>query len=295
MEINTLLKKGVEILGNRQYSEPILEVVLLLSNLLEVDETYIYTYGNEEVSKVIEKEFLEKIALRKKGYPLQYILEEVEFMGLKFYVNDGVLIPRQDTEILVEYILDILEENIEKEYTIVELGTGSGCISLSLANYHRGKSLIYSVDINDKALEIAKKNLNRMDLGTKVKLLKGDLFQGIKPLQLEGKVDIILSNPPYIPSKTIESLQDEVKKYEPMEALDGGEDGLDFYRRIIPESKKYLNKSGILVFEIGYDQGEKVSSLFKDEGYENIKIIKDLQGLNRVVVGEMPKEEKNAF
>ncbi len=293
MEINTLLKKGVEILGNREYSEPVLEVVFLLSNLLGVDETHIYTYGEKEVPKAIEEEFLEKIALRKKGYPLQYILKEVEFMGLKFYVNEGVLIPRQDTEILVEYILNIMDE--KKEYTIIELGTGSGCISLSLANYFKGKVSIYGVDINDEALKIAKKNLEDLKLENKVKLLKGDLFQGIESLQLEKKVDIIISNPPYIPNKTIEGLQDEVKKYEPIEALDGGEDGLNFYRRIIPESRKYLKKSGLVALEIGYDQGEKVSSLFKYEGYENIRIIKDLQGLDRVVVGERPKEGNYAF
>lgn len=287
MEINNLLKKGINILGNIEYSNTMLEVVLLLSNLLEVDETYIYTYGEKQVSKEIEKEFIEKITLRKKGYPLQYILKEVEFMGLKFYIDEGVLIPRQDTEILVEYILDIMEENKKKEYTIVELGTGSGCISLSLAKHYKGNAFIYSVDINDKALEIANKNLRKMNLEDKVKLLKGDLFQGIKYLQLEKKADIIISNPPYIPTKIIDNLQDEVKKYEPIEALDGGKDGLDFYRKIIPESTKYLNKAGFVALEIGYDQGKKVYSFFKDEGYKNIKIIKDLQGFDRVVVGEM--------
>lgn len=293
MEINTLLKKGIEILGYREYSEPVLEVVLLLSNLLNVDETYIYTYGEKEVPKAIEEEFLEKIILRKKGYPLQYILEEVEFMGLKFYVNEGVLIPRQDTEILVEYILNIMEK--EREYTIVELGTGSGCISLSLAYYFKGKISIYAVDIEDEALKIAKKNLEKLNLEKKVRLLKGDLFKGIENLNLEEKVDIIVSNPPYIPSKTINSLQEEVKKHEPIKALDGGEDGLDFYRRIVPESKKYLNKTGLLVLEIGYDQGEKVSNIFKAEGYRDIEIIKDLQGHDRVVVGKRYEEGENVI
>lgn len=293
MEINTLLKKGIEILGYREYSEPVLEVVLLLSNLLNVDETYIYTYGEKEVPKAIEEEFLEKIILRKKGYPLQYILEEVEFMGLKFYVNEGVLIPRQDTEILVEYILNIMKK--EREYTIVELGTGSGCISLSLAYYFKGKIFIYAVDIEDEALKIAKKNLEKLNLEKKVRLLKGDLFKGIENLNLEEKVDIIVSNPPYIPSKTINSLQEEVKKHEPIKALDGGEDGLDFYRRIVPESKKYLNKTGLLVLEIGYDQGEKVSNIFKAEGYRDIEIIKDLQGHDRVVVGKRYEEGENVI
>lgn len=293
MEINTLLKKGIEILGYREYSEPVLEVVLLLSNLLNVDETYIYTYGEKEVPKAIEEEFLEKIILRKKGYPLQYILEEVEFMGLKFYVNEGVLIPRQDTEILVEYILNIMEK--EREYTIVELGTGSGCISLSLAYYFKGKIFIYAVDIEDEALKIAKKNLEKLNLEKKVRILKGDLFKGIENLNLEEKVDIIVSNPPYIPSKTINSLQEEVKKHEPIKALDGGEDGLDFYRRIVPESKKYLNKTGLLVLEIGYDQGEKVSNIFKAEGYRDIEIIKDLQGHDRVVVGKRYEEGENVI
>src|SRR5699024_7212401 len=156
------------------------------------------------------------------------------------------------------------------KYTVVELGAGSGCISLSLAKYYKGNIFIYSVDINDEALKIATKNLKKMNLEDNVKLLKGDLFQGIESLQLEKNVDIIISNPPYIPTKTIESLQDEVKKYEPIEALDGGEDGLDLYRRIIPESRKYLNESGLVALEISYDQREKVSYWFKYEVCENI-------------------------
>ncbi len=286
MEINSLLKKGVELLGDIKYSNTVLEVVVLLSNLLGVDKTYIYTHRDMEVSKEIEKKFLEAIALRKKGYPLQYILKEVEFMGLKFYVDEGVLIPRQDTEILVEYILNLVKQNKEKHYTIVELGTGSGCISLSLAYYIK-KSFIYSIDIEEKSLEIANKNLERLELGHKVKLLKGDLFKGIKSLKLERKVDIVVSNPPYIPKGIIANLQEEVKTYEPIEALNGGEDGLNFYRIIIPESKKYLKKFGKLVLEIGYDQGESVYHMFKNEGYENIEIIKDLQGHDRVVVGDL--------
>lgn len=280
MVINALLEKGLDILEKRQYSNPILEVVVLLSNLLGVDKSYIYTYGDREVPEDVEEKFLKAISLRKKGYPLQYILKEVEFMGLKFYVDEGVLIPRPDTEILVEYILNMVEK--DREYTIVEIGTGSGCIALSLAHYIE-KAFVYSVDIETKPLEIANRNMERLNLEDKVKLIRGDSFQGLEPLGLEGKIDIVVSNPPYIPRQVIEGLQEEVKKYEPIEALSGGEDGLDFYRDIIPSSKKYLKKGGKIALEIGFDQGESVSQLFREEGYKEIDVVKDLQGLDRVV------------
>ena len=285
MEINALLREGVRRMGSREYLNPTLDSVLLLSYLLNVDKIYIYTHGREEVSSEIVDKFFSFVEKRREGYPMNYILKEKEFMGLKFYIEEGVLIPRPDTEILVEYILNMIEEKFgSSPLNIVDIGAGSGCISLSLAWYIKN-AFVYSIDIDDKALKVTGENIKRLGLSSKVKLLKSDLFEGIKSLQLEGKIDIIVSNPPYIPPKVIETLQPEVKDYEPRRALDGGEDGLDYYRRIIPDSKVYLKNNGIVAFEIGFDQGEDVRNIFLREGFSKVDILKDLQGLDRVIVG----------
>ena len=284
MEINALLREGVRRMGSREYLNPTLDSVLLLSYLLNVDKIYIYTHGREEVSSEIVDKFFSFVEKRREGYPMNYILKEKEFMGLKFYIEEGVLIPRPDTEILVEYILNMIEEKFgSSPLNIVDIGAGSGCISLSLAWYIKN-AFVYSIDRDDKALKLTGENIKRLGLSSKVKLLKSDLFEGIKSLQLEGKIDIIVSNPPYIPPKVIETLQPEVKDYEPRGALDGGEDGLCYYRRIIPDSKVYLKNNGIVAFEIGFDQ-EDVRNIFLREGFSNVDILKDLQGLDRVIVG----------
>jgi release factor glutamine methyltransferase len=285
LEINALLREGVRRMGSREYLNPTLDSVLLLSYLLNVDKIYIYTHGREEVSSEIVDKFFSFVEKRREGYPMNYILKEKEFMGLKFYIEEGVLIPRPDTEILVEYILNMIEEKFgSSPLNIVDIGAGSGCISLSLAWYIKN-AFVYSIDIDDKALKVTGENIKRLGLSSKVKLLKSDLFEGIKSLQLEGKIDIIVSNPPYIPPKVIETLQPEVKDYEPRGALDGGEDGLCYYRRIIPDSKVYLKNNGIVAFEIGFDQGEDVRNIFLREGFSKVDILKDLQGLDRVIVG----------
>lgn len=284
MEINAVLREGVRRMGSREYLNPTLDSVLLLSYLLNVDKIYIYTHGGEEVSSEIVDKFFSLVEKRREGYPMNYILKEKEFMGLKFYIEEGVLIPRPDTEILVEYILNMIGERFgSSPLNIVDIGAGSGCISLSLAWYIKN-AFVYSIDIDDKALKVTGENIERLGLSSKVKLLKGDIFEGIKSLQLEGKIDIIVSNPPYIPPKVIETLQPEVKDYEPRRALDGGEDGLDYYRRIIPDSKVYLKDNGIVAFEIGFDQGDDVRNIFLREGFSKVDILKDLQGLDRVIV-----------
>ena len=284
MEINHLLQEGVDMIKDREYGNPVLEATLLLGNLLNVDKTYIYTHGKDEVSEPIVDKFLELMDKRAKGYPIQYILGEKEFMGLNFYVEEGVLIPRSDTETLVEYVLQYIDQIYgDKPVNFLDLGIGSGAIALSVA-YYRKKLTVYGVDMYDAPLKVANINKERFNLDN-VKLYKGDLFQGIDGLGLESKIHIIASNPPYIPKKDIETLQEEVKDHEPMTALDGGEDGLDFYRMIIPQSKKYLADEGLLIFEIGYDQGEEVKDIMIDAGFKNVQILKDLQGLDRVIFG----------
>ena len=288
MEIKELLRMGVDKLGEREYLNPTLDALLILEFLLNVDRSYLYTHGDRVVSDEIVDKYVYFIEKRKIGYPLSYLLKEKDFYDLSFYIDEGVLVPRPDTEILVDWIINTaIEKYQNRPINIVDLGTGSGCIGITLA-YHLKNAVIYAVDLDNKALEVTEKNILRYKLNNRVVLCNGDMFDGIKSLQLEGKVDIIVSNPPYIPSQVIEGLQVEVRKYEPRKALDGGSDGLDFYRRIIPESKTYLNKSGILAFEIGYSQGEIVKRLFIEEGFCNVEIIKDLQGLDRVVVGILP-------
>lgn len=287
MEIKDLIRMGIKKLDRRKYSNPPLECVLLLAYLLDVDKTYIYIHNNEEVPSSVEDKYFSLIDERRKGYPIQYILKEKEFMGISFYIEEGVLIPRPDTEILVQYVLDYIDEKYkEGDIKIVELGTGSGCISLSIA-YYKKNVFVYSVDIDKKANAVAEENSKRLKLPGRVKILEGDLFQGIKNMGLKNSVDIIVSNPPYIPEDEIFGLQDEIKKYEPLWALDGGEDGLDYYRRIIPQSKEYLKNRGILVFEMGFDQGRKIKELMEKENFRNINILKDLQGLDRVITGEL--------
>ncbi|MCR2044678.1 peptide chain release factor N(5)-glutamine methyltransferase [Anaerosalibacter massiliensis] len=288
MEINELLKLGVKELGKREYLDPISESIIILSYLQNVDKSYIYTHGNEEVNKEIVDKFLDFIEKRKEGWPLSYILKEKEFYGLNFYIEEGVLVPRPDTEILVEWIINKVNEEFKNEYLdIVELGTGSGCIALTLA-YYLENIKVFAVDIDDKALKVAKINRDKFKLNNKVKFYKGDLFNGIKTLQLEGKVDIIVSNPPYIPTEDISKLQIEVREHEPKNALDGGESGFSYYEKIVPDSKEYLKREGILAVEIGYDQGTYVKRLFNENGFKDIYIIKDFQGLDRVVVGRVP-------
>lgn len=288
MEIKKLLQMGVDKLGEREYLNPTLDALLILCYLLNVDKSYLYTHGDRVVSEEIVDKFLYFIEKRKTGYPLSYLLKEKEFYDLSFYIEEGVLVPRPDTEILVDWVINTsVEVYGNQPINIVDLGTGSGCIGITLA-YHLKGAVIYAVDLDEKALKVTEKNILRHNLNDRVVLCKGDMLEAIKALQLEEKVDIIVSNPPYIPSEDIEELQVEVRGYEPRKALDGGIDGLDFYRRIIPESKIYLKSGGILAFEIGYEQGNSVRELLVEEGFSSVEVLVDLQGLDRVVVGILP-------
>jgi len=281
VEINQLLRIGVDKIKGRQYGNPVLEATLLLGKLLNVDKVYIYTHGKEEVSEDIVDKFMEMIEKRAKGYPIQYIINGQEFMGLDFYVEEGVLIPRPDTEILVEYLLRYIDDKYgNNRIEVLDIGIGSGAIGISIA-YYRKNAIVYGVDTNDIPLKVANINKNRYNLDN-VNIIKSNLFENIDK---DKKFHIIASNPPYIPKKELDTLQTEVKDFEPIAALYGGEDGLDYYRKIIPESKRHLVKEGLLIFEIGFDQSIQVKNMMKDEGFKNIKTLKDLQGLDRVVLG----------
>lgn len=249
----------------------------LLEAVCHTDRNTLLAHGDMEVTPEQVKEYMDKIAVRKTRVPLQHILGEQEFMGLTFTVNEHVLIPRQDTEVLVEEVMRYLHDGMQ----ILDMCTGSGCILLSLLHYSNGCTGT-GVDISEQALAVARKNADA--LGKDVTLLQSNLFE-----QVEGQYDIIVSNPPYIQTDVIKTLEPEVREHEPMIALDGYEDGLYFYRHIVEECKPYLWSNGMLFFEIGYDQGESVKLLMEEAGFVDVAIVKDFSGLDRVVLGTLIK------
>ena len=243
---------------------------------LHIDRAEFYMNPNGEVKEELLEELESVLKQREQRVPLQYLMGECEFMGYDFYVDEQVLIPRQDTECLVELAV----ESIRKELTkvrVLDLCTGSGCIGISVAKICPDIEVTLA-DISDGALSVAKKNAQ--NLGADVTLIKGNLFENI-----EGRFDYILSNPPYIPSEVIEGLMPEVKEHEPRLALDGEADGLSFYRRIINAAPDYLNSDGRIYFEIGAEQGEDLTRLMNERGFCEVKVHKDLAGLDRIVTG----------
>lgn len=280
--IGNLLELGNNVLKENNIESYKIDTQLLLGKVLNKDKIYLITNRDEIVDLNKEKEFLDLIEKRKKKMPVKYMLGETEFMGIDFFVEEGVLIPRGDTEILVEEVLKNIEDDAELE--ICDLCSGSGAIGISIAHY-RNNVKVDEIDYFDIPEKITKKNIERNKLKDRVSFIKSDLLK--EAIKLNKKYNIIVSNPPYIKKEEINTLMEDVKDYEPHTALDGGEDGLIFYRRIVEESKLTLKEDGILAFEIGYDQGEEVSKLMIENGYLNVKVIKDLAGLDRVVIGNL--------
>jgi len=277
----------------------------LLEYVTGISRGKYYANQHQEMSKKEQEDYMAFIHKRLERIPLQHIIGTTEFMGLPFKVTSHVLIPRQDTEILVEAALEAIKGYHKKQALfILDMCTGSGCILIStlyFASQCFPKIKGVGVDISREALDVARENalLNGLSVANendllnpsstaKITLVESDLFQQftkVKKVGYNKKYNMILSNPPYIPSKEIEGLEEEVKNHDPLRALDGGEDGLYFYRQIIKECPKYLNKEGTLILECGWNQGEEVSRIMKDHGFMNIKVIKDLNGLDRVIVG----------
>ena len=266
---------GRKTLEEAQVADADVDARLLLEYVCHTDRNALLVHGDravEELSFFCYKKYIEK---RAERIPLQQLLHEQEFMGLSFYVNEHVLIPRQDTEILVE---EVMREPYDGA-RILDLCTGSGCILLSLLYYSNASSGA-GVDLSGEALSVAKENAERLGLTDRVEWIEGDLFTGVK-----GSFDILVSNPPYICSEVIPTLEPEVRVHEPLMALDGGGDGLLFYRRIVEHAGEYLVPGGRLYFEIGYDQGEAVAELLETHGYKEVHVIRDFAGQNRVVCG----------
>lgn len=280
--IGELLIDGNKILKEANIDTYILDTQLLLGKVLQKDKLYLITNKEEEIDKFKEKEFYRLINKRKDKMPIKYILKNAEFMGLDFYVEEGVLIPRGDTEILVEEVLKNITAS--NQYDICDLCCGSGAIGISIATL-RENTKIDLIDYYDIPEKVTKKNINKHKLSSRVEFIKSDLLE--EAIKREKKYDILVSNPPYIKEEVIETLMDDVKNYEPHTALSGGNDGLYFYRKIVEDSDKILKENGILAFEIGHDQGEEVSALMTQKGYKGVRVIKDLAGLDRVVLGQL--------
>lgn len=239
----------------------------------------VFLMGAENVSQETADEFEQLIARRETREPLQYITGEQEFCGIPFRVRKGVLIPRPETELLCEAVFKQAENK-----RVLDLCTGSGCIAVTVAKLGKPAEVVAS-DISEEALAIAEENAEQC--GVSVRFLKGDLFESIT-----GRFDIIVSNPPYIESSTVDGLMPEVLRFEPRLALDGTKDGLEFYRRIISESDRFLLPDGKLMFEIGYNQAGAVSEQMRLKGFTEITVKKDYSGLDRCVFGTWSRKEE---
>ena len=271
-------EQGCRTLQAAGIEEAALDARLLLEAVCGTDRNDLLVHGEQPVAPEAEEKYLNWIRQRAEHIPLQQLTGEQGFMGLTFSVNEHVLIPRQDTEILVEEVLKELHDGMR----VLDMCTGSGCILLSLLHYSNDCEGL-GVDLSAEALEVAGRNVLKVLTPEKAEhahFLQSDLFE-----KVEGKFEIIVSNPPYIASAEVEKLMPEVRDHEPRMALDGTEDGLHFYRRIIKEAGKHLVNSGMLFFEIGYDQGQAVSELMRTQGYREVQVVQDYAGLDRVVLG----------
>lgn len=281
--IEKLLKDGTEIIKQRDYNNPLLDVQLILCHLLHKDRVYIHLNRKQEVDDEISKTFYEMVHKRNQGYPLQYMTNVQEFMGLEFFVQEGILVPRPDTETMVEKIINFVNNSDFKnrELKILDIGTGSGAIAVSLA-YYLKNSFVTAMDVSETAIKTANINIEKHNLKN-IRTVKADIFNFVFS---DEKYDIVVSNPPYIRRDIIKDLPVEVSEYEPKLALDGGEDGLLFYRKIAEVFNKIHSEEAVVCVEIGHDQKQDVERIFENLNiFKKIETDKDLGGNDRVVTG----------
>lgn len=271
--LKELLDSGMLYLAGKGVEDAATDAWLLLEEVFQISRSWYFAHSDTVVSGEQSRKYEALIARRGQRIPLQHLIGKAWFYGLPFTVNEHVLIPRQDTEILVEQAL----KRVRPGMRILDMCTGSGCILLSVLANCEGVSGL-GVDLSEQALEVAKKNAS--DLKIEAEFCRSDLFE-----QVEGTFDLILSNPPYIRTDVIPTLMPEVRDHEPRMALDGKEDGLHFYRRILERTGDFLKPGGWLCFEIGYDQGEDLRRMMEMYGLEQIEIVRDLAGLDRTAVG----------
>lgn len=277
MKVMQLQQEGVKRLEDAGIMDAVVDARYLLDAICGISSTQYYLRLQEEIEESLVNKYLETVDLRATHVPLQHIIGKQAFMGYEFVVNANVLSPRQDTERLVEIV-----EELSDGSSILDVCTGSGCIAISLEK--RTHATVVGVDISPAALEVA--NTNKKLLHSKVTFIESDLFSNVT-----GRYQIIVSNPPYIAKNVIPTLMEEVREHEPILALDGGEDGLDFYRKIIKAAPMYLQAEGYLCFEIGYDQGLAVQALMEAQGFFACQIIKDYAQLDRVVIGQWKQND----
>ena len=277
--LKNVIKSGEDILRNNNINNSAYDSFALISDILNIDRSYYFLHGDDEILEEVYNEYMKRIVRRANHIPLQHIIGYTEFWKYRFFVNEYVLVPRQDTETLVEETL----KKIDSSSTVLDMCTGSGCILISLAletDFLKG----IGVDISKEALAIAGRN--KESLGAKnVEFLESDLFEKLHGIYNQ-KFDVIVSNPPYIKTSVIEELDEEVRTYDPIMALDGHDDGLYFYDKITTQSADFLKAGGWLLYEIGYDQAEDVKKILIQCGFGNIEIVKDLTGFDRVVIGQ---------
>ena len=281
MTVREILQYGKHALEDSRNEYAKYESRVLLEEVLGIKYLQMLVNPDASVSSEAENRYKEMLEKRRQHYPLQYILGYAHFMDYTFIVNEHVLIPRNDTEVLVEAVDQLLNSKAfeSRSVSLLDLCCGSGCIGISLKLYHDNVNLALC-DISKDALEVASRNLKKYQLDAA--LLESDLFTNVKE-----QYSIIVCNPPYIERDVIPTLMPEVKDYEPMQALDGGVSGLDFYQAILADVHQYLNRDGYIFFEIGYNQGQAVSGLMKNAGFCDVCVKKDYAGLDRVVYGHL--------
>lgn len=273
-------REAVEYLAAAGIEEASLDARLLLEHVCGTDRNTLLAHGEREVTEAEYEKYSHLIAERVRHVPLQHLTGEQEFMGLTFTVNNKVLVPRQDTEVLVEEVM----RNLHDGMRILDMCTGSGCILLSLLQYSNDCAGV-GVDLSAEALTVAGENYRRLQETRpemKASFIESDLFANVRK---EERYEIIVSNPPYIRTDVIDTLMPEVREHEPLMALDGRADGLYFYREITGQAKEYLQSGGMLFYEIGYDQAEDVCRIMEKEGFREVEVVKDFAGLDRVVYG----------
>lgn len=273
-----LLNFGKNYLMSKNIDTAVLDSQLILMYVLNLSKIQILVHNEAVVNYDKQNQYINLLEQRANKKPIQYIIGKKEFMSLEFEVNDKTLIPRNDTEILVETILN----NYDLKY-IMDIGTGTGCIAVSLLYYNKNMKAV-AIDTSEEILQLAETNAIKYGVQNRIKFIRSNLFESI-PQSYINKFDAIVSNPPYIPSNEIDNLMADVKNYEPKTALDGGYDGLDFYRKITLKAKPFIKKNGFIFYEIGYNQSKQVSQIMAENDLENIKIINDLASLPRVILG----------
>lgn len=285
LTLRQIWERGRDFLEEKGVPEPDLDAWYLLEEVWQVDRSFYYAHRDEPIDQIKNSggedllgRYKDLLLRRGSREPLQHILGYAWFMGLRFAIDGSVLIPRQDTEVLVEEA----GKRLKGGGRVLDMCTGSGCILLSLLD-QCPKAEGVGVDISEEALQVARENSRRLKI--QAGFIQSDLFAAV-----EGRFTMIVSNPPYIPTGEIQTLMEEVRDHDPRLALDGGADGLDLYRRLIPESLGYLLPGGVLLMEIGSDQGGWIRTHMQEQGYQDVQVVRDLTGLDRVVLGYSPCE-----